>query len=48
MDAYMRENQLETVAPQLPPVAPPTPPGTRKKAPPAKDGADTAQKSNFI
>jgi hypothetical protein len=44
MDAYMRENQLETVAPQLPPVPPPTPPGTRKK-PPAKDGAASAQKS---
>jgi len=29
MDAYMRENKLETVEPQLPP---PQPPGTRKKA----------------
>lgn len=29
MDAYMRENKLETVEPQLPPVAPP---GTKKKA----------------
>lgn len=28
MDAYMRENQLETVAPQLPP---PEPPGNGKK-----------------
>lgn len=28
MDEYMRENKLETVAPQLPP---PEPPGTRKK-----------------
>jgi hypothetical protein len=45
MDAYMRENQLETVAPQLPPVPPPTPPGTRKKPPPAKDGASPTQKS---
>jgi hypothetical protein len=32
MDAYMRENKLETVEPQLPP---PAPPGTRKKAPSA-------------
>lgn len=29
MDEYMRENKLETVAPQLPP---PEPPGTKKKA----------------
>ncbi len=28
MDEYMRENKLETVAPQLPP---PEPPGTKKK-----------------
>jgi hypothetical protein len=33
MDAYMRENNLETVAPQLPPVPPPEPPTPRKKAP---------------
>ena len=31
MDAYMRDNKLETVEPQLPPVAPPVPPGTKKK-----------------
>ena len=30
MDAYMRENKLETVEPQLPPVAAP---GSKKKAP---------------
>ena len=35
MDAYMRENKLETVEPQLPPVAPP---GSKKKAPPADNG----------
>ena len=35
MDAYMRENKLETVEPQLPPVAPP---GNKKKAPPADNG----------
>ena len=29
MDAYMRENKLETVEPQLPPVSPP---GTKKRA----------------
>lgn len=32
MDAYMRENKLETVEPQLPPVSPP---GAKKKAKPA-------------
>lgn len=31
MDAYMRENQLETVAPQLPPAPPPPPPPEPKK-----------------
>lgn len=36
MDAYMRENKLETVEPQLPP---PQPPGTRKKAPSAEKAA---------
>jgi hypothetical protein len=36
MDAYMRENKLETVEPQLPP---PQPPGTRKKKPPVGRGA---------
>ncbi|MDR0576773.1 MAG: hypothetical protein LBI87_04410 [Candidatus Accumulibacter sp.] len=41
MDAYMRENNLETIAPQLPPVQPPPPPPPRKKAKkPAADGAD--------
>jgi hypothetical protein len=38
----MRENRLETVAPQPPPVPPP---GTRKKPPPAKDGASPVQKT---
>lgn len=32
MDAYMRDNKLETVEPQLPPVAAP---GTRRKTPPS-------------
>lgn len=32
MDAYMRENKLETVEPQLPP---PQPPGSKRKQPPA-------------
>jgi len=40
MDEYMRENKLETVAPQLPP---PEPPGARKKA--KKDPAETASAS---
>ena len=33
MDAYMRDNKLETVEPQLPP---PPPPGTKRKAAPEK------------
>ena len=32
MDAYMRDNKLETVEPQLPPVAAPVTPGAKKKA----------------
>lgn len=39
MDAYMRDNKLETVEPQLPP---PQPPGTRKKAPVAEEAASEA------
>lgn len=31
MDAYMRENKLETIAPQLPPPPPPEIPGKKKK-----------------
>ena len=31
MDAYMRENQIETVAPQLPPPQPPTPLKKKRK-----------------
>ncbi|MDR3298594.1 MAG: hypothetical protein LBU43_00970 [Candidatus Accumulibacter sp.] len=42
MDAYMRENNLETVTPQLPPVQPPPPPSSsKKKAPPKNSGANT-------
>lgn len=47
MDAYMRENQLETVAPQLPPPQPPST-GKKKKAPPseaAEHGGESGQKS---
>ena len=42
MDAYMRDNKLETIAPQLPPPAPPASPAPKKKktAPPA----DAAEK----
>ena len=36
MDAYMRDNKLETVEPQLPPVAAP---GTRRKTPAAEESA---------
>lgn len=43
MDAYMRENKLETVEPQLPPVSPP---GTKKRTQPADSagGDKTAAK----
>lgn len=34
MDAYMRDNKLETVEPQLPP---PPPPGVKRKAAPAAE-----------
>ena len=37
MDTYMRENKLETVEPQLPPVPPP---GTKKRAAAAKPATD--------
>ena len=36
MDEYMRENKLETIAPQLPP---PEPPGAKKKKKPAAETA---------
>ncbi len=39
MDAYMRENKLETVEPQLPPVPPP---GTKKR--PAADASAATKK----
>ncbi|MDR2614092.1 MAG: hypothetical protein LBC91_02025 [Candidatus Accumulibacter sp.] len=41
MDAYMRENNLETIAPQLPPVQPPPPPPPpRRKGKSAGNGAN--------
>ena len=40
MDAYMRDNKLETVEPQLPPVAAP---GARKKVPTAEEAAAAAK-----
>jgi hypothetical protein len=48
MDAYMRDNKLETVEPQLPP---PPPPGTRRKAAsadetPAKGGKKATDKKS--
>lgn len=48
MDAYMRENSLETIAPQLPPVSPPPAQGpkSKKKTRPSGDGAEKAQKSS--
>ncbi len=45
MDAYMRDNKLETVEPQLPP---PPPPGTRRKTATSEEsatGAKTARKA---
>jgi hypothetical protein len=42
MDAYMRENKLETVEPQLPPVSAP---GTRRKTPTAEEAAAAAKSS---
>lgn len=36
MDAYMRDNKLETIEPQLPPVSAP---GTKKKVPSAEETA---------
>ena len=40
MDAYMRENKLETVEPQLPPAAAP---GTRRRAPTPEETAAAAK-----
>lgn len=40
MDAYMRDNKLETVEPQLPPVAAP---GTKRKAVTTEDSSTTAK-----
>ena len=43
MDAYMRDNKLETVEPQLPPVAAP---GTKKKAAPAAEPKPASTKDH--
>ena len=43
MDAYMRDNKLETVEPQLPPVAAP---GTKKKAAPAEEPKPASTKDH--
>lgn len=50
MDAYMRENKIETIEPQLPPApppAPPTPAGKKKKATgtPTSDNAAPAKEA---
>lgn len=42
MDAYMRDNKLETVEPQLPPVAPP---GTKKKVAATDNAAEKDAKA---
>ena len=39
MDAYMRDNKMETVEPQLPPVAPP---GAKKKVAVKEEAPDKA------
>ncbi|WP_371324624.1 hypothetical protein VX159_03595 [Dechloromonas sp. ZY10] len=38
MDTYMRENGIETIAPQLPPAPPPEPPEKKKKKKPKAEG----------
>ena len=43
MDAYMRDNKLETIEPQLPPVAAP---GTKRKVPGAEEVAASANKKS--
>jgi hypothetical protein len=45
MDLYMRENNLETVVPQLPPVQPPPPPPPPPPKPPKKAAAKKAPKT---
>lgn len=45
MDAYMRENKLETIEPQLPPAPPPPPPNTKKKTAAATAKEPTAAKA---
>lgn len=41
MDAYMRENKLETITPQLPPPLPPPVPGKKKKKAVSEDSTAT-------
>lgn len=43
MDAYMRENSLEIVEPQLPPPPPPPPPPEKKKKKKKASEADAAK-----
>ena len=43
MDAYMRENKLETVEPQLPPVAPPR--SKKKNSPASGDNKKSNEKA---
>ena len=42
MDAYMRDNKLETIEPQLPPVAAP---GTKRKVTTPEDSAPASKKA---
>ena len=42
MDAYMRDNKLETIEPQLPPVAAP---GTKKRAAPTEEATPAGKKT---
>jgi len=45
MDAYMRENQLETIAPQLPPPENPNVKKRKKAAEPAPEGSEPTTKT---
>ena len=46
MDAYMRDNKIEIVEPQLPPPQPPPPPVSKKKTPPAAQAAAEGKDAN--
>lgn len=45
MDEYMRENNLDTITPQLPPPEPPSAKKKKKVAPPPEEGEKVAEPS---